>query len=131
MLVWDHFLLVVASDFGIGWLAQTLPGKKVYLSQTTNFYWDFFFKPFSLSLTFMIQVVLWLASNISYLMNLPFLINLSHRQSEYSLGIGDRKILCLLCRILWLIFDSLWQFLFRHGNSFRIFLCNVTPLSCY
>ena len=58
-------------------------------------------------ITNMIQVVLRLASNISYLMNLPFLTNLSYRQSEYSLGVRDWRILCLLCRIPWPTFGSL------------------------
>ena len=36
-----------------------------------------------------------------------------------SLDIWDWRILCFLRRILWLIFGSLWQFLFRGGDSLK------------
>ena len=51
-------------------------------------------------------------------------------QSGCSLDIGDRRIFHLLCRILWQTFGSLRLLSIRHGASFKIFSCNITPFSC-
>ena len=49
----------------------------------------------------------------------------------FIIGIGDRRILCLLRRIPQLTFSSLWQFFIQSWSLFPIFSCNVTPFFCH
>ena len=53
-------------------------------------------------------------------------------QAGFSLGIGERRILHLLHRILWLTFSSLFFYSDIKPSSFKIFSCKyVTPSFCY
>ena len=47
-----------------------------------------------------------------------------------SLGIKDEIILCLLHKILWLMFSSPWLFFIKTRSLFQIFSSNVVNFSC-